>query len=568
MRALLLALGFWASALPLSADEALLPNGRRLVGELRWQEGRLRLATTDRLVLLADVHQVRCTAQEPTLLAGVVHCVLLRDGQQITGELLQLNGETLRVRTAWSPAPIEVPRCWVREVSNPPGFVPILDEDFASGLKTWKLAGSPGVTDDKPPREQRGLLLDSAGQSATLELPESLSAGQFGLSFYDSNNREAGRWILDVGFQKPAGPRLLQVNLAGETEHYAALLPNREEKSKQLPRQQGWHRATMRFSPQSFVLLIDDKVLWDSAQQGPGGPLAYLRLSCTALPGQTVVNGKMWFDQVSVWRAVDYLRPPLADPLQDEVRLVSGDQLFGRVLSADRRRIDFEGRFGRRSFAWSEVRDIRLRHAACPLAISDGEHVHLQLACGSGAAADAIEGVLRRLGQQSLILQHGAVEVTIPRERLRQVQTTFHGRRVELDNQLHHLGRDVQAGFSMPRPEGLSLQCKFSLKDVPDRAELVIEAAHLKGPGDSQATAQALERGGQRTAVVLNSRDVDYLNRWGERSSAEPHRLRLPVPRGVLHAGENVLELRQTLDRATGLYASCMISRITLEMPR
>jgi hypothetical protein len=571
MRVPLLALGLLIVSLPtLAADEALLPDGRKLTGELRWQDGRLRFAAKERTLLAADLHQVRCAAQEPTLLAGVVHRVTLCDRQQLTGELLGLDADTLRLQPAWSKAPLDVPRACVLEVANLAGSVPVFDDDFLTGAKAWKLDGNPTVSKAELRQGPRGLLFDTAGQSAGYsELKNDLiEAGSFGVNFYDPGHRDAGRWFLEAGFRSTFGPRQLEVTLAGDTNHYVVVFPDVREKPKSVLRQQGWHRLTMRFTANSFALIIDDRCLLESEEASPGGLFSYLCLGCTTLPGQTKVSGKMWFDQASIARSVGPLRPPARDPSQDEVWLVSGDQLFGQLHRADRKTIDLEGRFGRRSLTWSEVRSLRLRNATCPLQITDGEHVRLQLAAGIGVAADEIEGVLRKLDRDALVLQHAVGEVTIPRERVRQLQATFHGRRMELDNQAHHLGREVRAAFAIAQPEGLSLQRKFTLKDVPDSARLAVEVAHLQGRGDGPAIAQALQRGGLRTAVLLNGREIDYLNRLGERSSAERCRLRLPLPREALRVGENVLELRQMLDRQTGQYEDCMIYGITLETPR
>ncbi len=205
---------------------------------------------------------------------------------------------------------------------------------------------------------------------------------------------------------------------------------------------------------------------------------------------------------------------------------------------------------------------LALRTVASTPHRTEGEHVRLRV------DNDEVEGVLRGLDEHRLTLLHAAGELVIPRERVRRLQGTFHGRRLELDDGLHHLGRETLPALAVPRPEGLSLRLRFVLDVVPQETHLVVVVAHLKGPADGKAVEDALERGVLRTEVLLNDRVVDYLNRQAGRASAEPRRLSLDLPRRLLKVGENVLDIRQTLDGETGRYADCLISGVVVEIPR
>jgi hypothetical protein len=259
---------------------------------------------------------------------------------------------------------------------------------------------------------------------------------------------------------------------------------------------------------------------------------------------------------------------PPGDPEQDEIWLRSGDQVFGTLLEADRQAIELRGRFGRRSFAWSEVRGLFLRRPVLPPQTTAGEHVRLGVRSGLGAEDDQLTGTVQTLDDRRLVLRHAVLgEVAIDRARLSWLSWLFTGRRVELDNGFHHLGRQPVAGLPA-RPEGLNLRRTFSLATVPEGASLVIEVVHLKGPGTGAATAQALQRGGLRTEVLVNARVLDYLNRHVERSVQGPSRLRLALPRLFLRAGNNEVELRQTPDPETGRYENCGISALAIEIPQ
>jgi hypothetical protein len=261
-------------------------------------------------------------------------------------------------------------------------------------------------------------------------------------------------------------------------------------------------------------------------------------------------------------------RHPAGDPEQDEVWLSSGDQVFGMILATDRRQIDLRGRFGQRSFAWSDVRGLYFRRPTLPPRTTEGDHVRIGVRSGIGPEADRLEGTVQSLDDRRLVLRHAVLgEVAIDRAHLAWLTVLFRGRRVELDNGWHHLGRQPVAGLPV-RPEGLSLQRTFSLATVPEEASLFLDVTYLNGPGADPALAAALQRGGMRTEVRVNGRVLDYLNRHVEQSVRTPSRLRLPLPRLLLRTGANVVEVRLTPDPETGREEHCGLCALALEIPQ
>src|SRR5207245_353627 len=82
-------------------------------------------------------------------------------------------------------------------------------------------------------------------------------------------------------------------------------------------------------------------------------------------------KGALW-TELGVERAVAFSPRPPGDPTQDELWLASGDQLFGKVVRADRKEVALEGRFGTRSFPWSALRGWFRRRTAAPPAARNG----------------------------------------------------------------------------------------------------------------------------------------------------------------------------------------------------
>jgi hypothetical protein len=265
-------------------------------------------------------------------------------------------------------------------------------------------------------------------------------------------------------------------------------------------------------------------------------------------------------------RVVPELHRPDGDPSQDEVWLLSGDQLFGDLLRLDPHRMLLRGGTRMQEWSWDEVRGIRLRRQSWPVRTTDGEHVRLWLR--SPGVADEIEGVLGSLDHRRLGLHHALLgDLVIDRGRVQRLRWLFRGRRIEVDNGSHHLGPRgaLVAGLHPERAEALSLTRTFWLEGPVRPANLLVWVARLKGPEDG--IARALQSGGLRTEVLVNGQRVEYLNRLVDRAEPEPRALRVALPANLLRAGENVLELRQTPEQRTERYESCGVIRLVVEVP-
>jgi hypothetical protein len=306
-----------------------------------------------------------------------------------------------------------------------------------------------------------------------------------------------------------------------------------------------------------LLVSVDDILLSSGRFRGADGPLRQVRLACAGRQDGTRAAGAVWLDDLCLARAVQALRHVRADPDQDEVWLSSGDQLLGRILGADRRGVELEARFGKRPLGWGDVRGLFFRRATPPCQVTEGEHVRLWLRDGGGSEPDRLEGPLTGLDEHALTLRHPLLgEVRLDRGRVRVLRQLFSGKRIELDNGRHRLG-----------PGGkLKLEATVRLTTAPDRARLAVRVAGLKGQADG--VGGSLHGGALCTAVVVNGKQVSYLNDEVLRSSPAPQRLRVALPSNCLRAGENTVELRQIPEQKTGQTGSCETSGLVLELPR
>jgi hypothetical protein len=408
---------------PLRADEATLTDGLRLPGTLTLRDGRLHFTAEGKQpgVPIAEVQSVRFTpSRVAPFRTGVVHQALLPGGQRLTGELLALDGEGLRLRTAWAGS-LSVPRSSLEGVAQLPGQLLILDEDFENGLRLWKIQGTPAVSDRQQTSGRHSLVLDAPGQSAAYTVPVPLASGGLGINFHLPEGIAGALWQVEAQFQGAGEPRLVRATVAGPGEAYEVAAPAPREEGVRVPRKPGWHRLVVAFSDRSLLVTVDDAPLWFS-HAGPGGPLRQVRLTCTAAPGKGEPRGAVAFDEFTLTRDVAVLPRPDGDGGQDELWLVSGDQLFGRVLRADRHGVDLQAAFGRRSFSWAEVRGVFPQRSPRPPQTGEGERVRVWLRPSAGTEPDVLEGVLRGLDDRRLTLRHPALgDVEVPRARLQRL---------------------------------------------------------------------------------------------------------------------------------------------------
>jgi hypothetical protein len=406
-----------------AAEEAVLPDGRHRVGALTFAQDRLTFqpAADQAALALAEIHAVRFAADPvPPLLAGRVHRVLLPDGQHLTGQLLGLDEQRLRVRTTWADD-LAVPRAAVVAVTQLPGRDTFFADDFEPDLRGWKTSGSPGLGEQRSPAGQHCLLLDRPGQAASHLLDPATEAGVFAVDFQHVGAVSGASWVVEAEFQNEGGVRTARVTVGGDGDAYGAEVPGLKGTGYRLPRAPGWHRLAVEFTPASLAITVDDRALWEADGRGPGGRLRRVRLTCSGV-GSTG-GGAVAFADVSLSREVPEPRRPPGDPGQDEVWLQSGDQLFGRVPRADGRAVHVSGRFGERDLPWAEVRSIFLRRDRLAPAALDGERVRVWLQSGAGAERDELEGVVRGLDEHRLTLRSPLLgECRIERGRLRELR--------------------------------------------------------------------------------------------------------------------------------------------------
>lgn len=406
------------------AEEAWRSDGRRLHGNLTLDGGQLRFQPTQGVALgPADLTRIRfAEGTSRPFRVGDGRRVRLWDGEQLTGRILELNKETLHLRTAWADR-LELPRAAVASIDPLPGWRTILDDDFGSDSRAVKTTGEPARIDADNGTTAKVLVLRAAGQSLTYSLTKPLSAGRVGVNFREQGQASGARWTVELLFQQGERARRVTITIAGDGEHYRINSGGLAGTVRKVARTPGWHRLIVQFHKPSLRLTCDDDVLWYNLEEGPGGRLRRVTIACRRTPENEALRGAVAWTEFCLERAVVEHPPPPAEAELDAVQLHEDDQLFGRILQVDRRTIEIEGRFGKRSLPWTAVSGCSFRRPAASPKANKGAKVRLLVRSGLCAEPDVLEGAVTTLDERRLVLRHALLgELTFERGRVRELR--------------------------------------------------------------------------------------------------------------------------------------------------
>lgn len=528
-------------------------DGRRLTGRVTGDAAAgFRFAPdgegTD--IPLESVRRVSFDGPDPEPGAGdpPFH-VALGPGQRISGRLGAVTVSEVRLEDGPGHAAVTVRRAGALALLQRPGEVQVLQDGFeAIDPARWTAAGAAAVVADPHRQGSRSLRLPASGGALSGRLDEPVDSGRLDLFYNDGGRRVPGRrWRVELMFHRATGDEPIKVMLGWEDESPAVVSPGGPALTVQLlVRAPGWHRLSVRFSPEHTLMAIDGDEL--AHGKGPGGALAEIRLISEAA-GQAGAAEDLaaCVDDLRLVRLVEPSGNLEIDPTQDEVRLPGGDQVFGTLRTADAAKIVLDSDGREVLLGWAEAAGLYFRRAPALSAAVEGLLVRLEWRPGAGRDLDVAEGALAAVSEAAVTLSTPfAGTLAIPRDRLRLLHVLGRGRRVVLDPSAHHLGDQIMPEFDPPQPEGGTLEVPFTLDAVPPgAAALAFDVVGVEGEAGFLRFATELRQGELRTNVLLNGRRVDYFNHHIASKNEAPERIRLPIPAGLLRPGRNLLRIEQ-----------------------
>ena len=481
--------------------------------------------------------------------------VLLGLDQQISGRLGSVDDRSVRLDDGPGGASVVVARAGAVALAQRPGEALVLQEGFETlDRDRWSHVGEPEIVDRPHLAGSKSLSLPAGGSAVTYRLAEPVASGRLEVAFHDSGQVAPGQqWFVDLLFRNAGGEESIRAVLDWGEESLAVQSSGGHALAVQrLPRKPGWHRLGVRFGPETELAIDGDEL---AHGRGPGGPLIEIRLANRTSGNAAPPKGPaVHFDDLRLVRLAEPVIGLEVAPKVDDVRLVDGDQVFGRLKGADADTVTLRVDGRDVALAWTEVASLCFHRAPEPSRPVDGLLVRAEWRSSPGSDTrdiDQVEGALLAISDVSItVATPYSGDLTIPRDRLRKLHVLGRGRRIVLDSTAHHLGNNVSKDAPVldpPLPEGGLLEQSFNLDKVPEGAApaLVLDVVQVVGEANSLQFSDLVRKGEIRTNVKINDRPVDYLNRHITTKNETPERIRLPIPAGLLRPGLNKLRIEQ-----------------------
>ena len=486
--------------------------------------------------------------------------VELGPDQRISGRLSRADDVLIRLEDGPGGSKVEINRAGASALAQRPGEALVVRDGWETlDVDRWAMIGEPELVSTPRLEGTKALSLPAKGAAVTYTLPSPVPSGRLEVAFHDPGGVAIGQqWFVDLLFRGGEGPETVRVILdAGEESLGVQSSGGSALAVQRLARKPGWHRLGVRFGPETD-LAVDGNEL--AHGRGPGGPLIEVRLAHRAanngpepLPNSEMVVG---FDDFRLVRLAEPVGGLEVAPQVDDVRLIDGDQIFGRFRSADPDFVRLLVDAREIPLPWTEVAAVQFRREPTPGRPIDGLLVRVEWRPGPGTEPrdlDMVEGALLAATDASITVDTPySGTLTIPRDRLKQLRAVGRGVRVVVDPFAHHLG-DRRAGKDLqldpPLPEGGTLERTFSLDRIPDpkasTASVVVDVVQVVGEATNVPFSDLVRRGELRTSVLVNGQKVDHLNRHITTKNESPERVRLKVPDGLLRVGANTIRFEQ-----------------------
>jgi len=379
------------------ADDAIDTQGKSNRGELIQEGGVWAFRGANGKILpTKQIAYVRFPQSAPPLpKTPLTHTLHLANHQQIAGMLRSVDAKSVEFVTSWGKT-LHLKREHVVAIEQARSARILVHDDFEHTLNAWQLEGKPGLDRDRSFHGVASMLLDQPKQRATREWKPALTEGDIRLYFCDPANARA---TVDLLVDSKKSISAFRIDVDGYTFDggFGSLKPTL-----------AWHQLTFELRSGRLRVYVDDSCLGETTATSIQG----IRITCDA--------GKLWIDDLIVTQRLPALPRPSPTPDYDMLWLTQGEQLFGRLLHADRQTATLESKLGKRAIAWSQVRGIFF---AQPKASTDANDPEITFRPAPGFPLDTMRAKLLRWEAGKLIVEHEQLgEVALERDRLDKIR--------------------------------------------------------------------------------------------------------------------------------------------------
>lgn len=499
--------------------------------------------------------------------------LILGHDQAISGRGPVVDGSTVRLEVGPSGRPVVADRAGVLAIRQRPGEAAVLLEPFeAWSDAVWEREGELTLDESDPREGSHSLRIPATPSRVTHRLPSTIASGRIDLAFRQPKRLVPDhRWFVELEFRGDDGPpQPVRIVPGWSDESPGVETPQGPSLAIQrLTLNEQWHVLSVRFDDDSLEITIDRAVL--AHGKGPAGELFAVRIASESTGNAGATAGlSAHVDNLRIVQFLDDSRSQEGDRTHDELRLTTGDQLFGAIRSADDRGATIDVLGQQVTYPWSDMIALGFRRAALVPRAIDGRQARIIWSSGDEPHPDAAEGVLLAVNDQTLELETPyAGKLTIPTDRVRSILPLGRGRRILIDPTPHHLGDQFMPRFVPPQPEGGTLERAFTLETIPDTPVfLVLDVIEAAGADDNLDFAPMLKLGELRTNLSVNGQEIDYLNKYIHDRNELPQRVRVLVPNALLKAGDNRLRFDQVGKKTDpGFLDDLGILTIAIEIP-
>jgi hypothetical protein len=546
---------------PSSRDALERPEGHRLGGSFRGDaKGGFRFQPDDGSppIPIEGPAEIALGGRGPAATAGTPPVqVTLGWNQRVSGQLMSVDARTIRLADGPGGRPVTIERAGALGLRQRPGEALVLIDGFETiDPARWSHVGAPKLDEEIKLAGEHSLRLEADGSAVTARLAEPVAQGRLELAYQDTAAVVPGaQWFVDLLFRGETGPETIRAVLGWAEDSLGVSSTGGPVLAVQrLARKPGWHRLEVRFGPDGAAVAVDGNAL--AHGKGPTGSLVEVRLATSLAGDRPPAPVAAHVDEFRLARVASVTSSSEADPAQDEARLIEGDQIFGSIPRADAQGVTLDVLGKSLTLPWSRVASLDFRRVPRPSREVNGLLCRLEWRSAPGddpRDLDQAEGALVRADADAFTLETPyAGTLVIPRDRLRKITIQGRGRQLVIDPTSHHLGDEVSKAPEMldpPQPEGSQLERTFTLQEAPKEgysASLVMDVLQVVGEAQGLQFSNLIRAGELRTKVYLNGKEFDYLNRHISTRNETPERIRLPIPRALLKAGENRVKIVQT----------------------
>jgi hypothetical protein len=415
---------------PLHADDAVLLNGKRVSGTLRFGKSELTFVSGKAAEILPwnQIDRVepasRAVAEIP---APCWWQARLINGDQFSCRLQEIESNAFVCDSAWFQS-LRIRRGAIRALERPQGWCPFLVQESGRDVHGWKETHETG--EPTAAVGMGGLALGPLTKSLQFVPDAPFPLGRIVLALKDGASGGGKRW--QVRLELDVNSKTHQLSMTFGANAGADV----QSSTLELRRQGGQISGTtilldFESGAESFRVQANGKLVsWTAA----GLPRVRLRhLALEPAPGAPPQDGtsKLTLQEFAVARRLSYLPRPPSHPELDEVWLEAGDQVFGWFQSLNARELALAMRNVSRRLPTRQIRGLfpKVPSVHYPRAATLWQ---ITLVDPGGAEPARFTGTIRSWDNTSVVLVHSLLgELKLPSAHVRSV-SRVHASPIEL----------------------------------------------------------------------------------------------------------------------------------------